>query len=411
MLEYISGRIVTHDSDFIGSICINKETGLIHSIQKDNLVSEHSRTLVIFPGFGDIHIHAREDNTGKHNYKEDYVSVSQASINGGVTHIADMPNNPSPPIDDTSYLLKSELKQKASIHVTLYAGIGPGTVPLTTKVPYKVYMGPSIGELYFRSNEELEKTVREYIGENVSFHCEDPDILEKSKNETYHEDRRPSKAETLATDFAIYLIEKYNLQGKLCHYSTKEGLRKIIEAKKRGVNVTCEVTPTHLFFDRSMITDENRRWLQMNPPIREKEDKEYLIQAIKDGYIDYLATDHAPHTQEEKEKGISGVSHLDTYSNFVTYLIKTCNVSLQKIAKICSKNPGDFVNPYLPKEFGKGFGCIQPGYSANFTILNLNRPITITKEMIRSKSGWSPFEGFTFPGSVETVYYRGKRLK
>jgi len=174
--------------------------------------------------------------------------------------------------------------------------------------------------------------------------------------------------------------------------------------------VTCEVTPTHLFFDRSMLTKENHKWFQMNPPLRSKEDREVLLQALINGDIDFLATDHAPHSIEEKQKGISGISQLDTFSLFVTHLILEKKVPLFRIAEVCSKNPGDFVNPYLPKEFGKGFGYIKEGYSANFTVLNVRKPMEFKKEMIQSKSGWSPFEGYTFPGSVEAVYYRGQRL-
>ncbi len=406
---------MTHENDFIGKIFFNEETGLITSVEKlpelkSTPESYSIQDCVIFPGFGDIHIHAREDISGKQTYKEDFQSASLAAINGGVIHLADMPNNPIPPIDNESYAKKQNLAKNAPIQITLYAGIGPNTRPLSSKVPYKAFMGPSIGELYFQTNTELENTICHYRGENVSFHCEDPIILEENKNKKLHEDKRPPSAEISATEFALHLIEKYDLTGKLCHYSTKEGLQKIISAKKRGIRVTCEVTPTHLFFDRSMLTDENRFWFQMNPPLRDLEDKTALLDALINGDIDYLATDHAPHTIEEKKSGISGISQLDTYSLFVTYLTLEKKVLLKRIAEVCAKNPGDFVNPYLPEKYGKGFGRIEEGYSASFTILNLKRPITFQKEMIKSKSGWSPFEGFTFPGSVEAVYFQGKKL-
>ena len=146
----------------------------------------------------------------------------------------------------------------------------------------------------------------------------------------------------------------------------------------------------------------------MTPPVREKEDKEALLQAVMDGTVDFLATDHAPHSIEEKENGTSGIPHLDTYGLFVTWLIQEKKIPLQKIAEICAKNPGDFVNPYLPGKFGKGFGQIITGFSANFTILDLNKKTTVTREMLKSKSGWSPFEGITFPGSIVDVWFAGK---
>ncbi|MCX7998291.1 MAG: amidohydrolase family protein, partial [Leptospiraceae bacterium] len=359
----------------------------------------------------DIHVHAREDISGKHTYKEDFSSAGKAALNGGVVQIADMPNNPVPPVDDESYLQKEKLTHKSPIHITLYAGVGPNTYPLKRNVPYKVFMGPSIGELYFRNNQELETVIQRYRNQNVSFHCEDPEVLENSKNKPTHEERRPVEAELLATDFALYLIEKYKLKGKLCHYSSGVGLQKIKEAKRKGLNVTCEVTPTHLFFDKTMLTDENRKWFQMNPPLRNPEDKKFLLQALKDGEIDYLATDHAPHSIEEKLNGISGISQLDTYGLFVTHLIVNENVSLKRIAEVTSKNPADFVKPYLPSKFGKGFGYIREGYSACFTILNLKKKTLFLKSMIQSKSGWSPFENYTFPGSIEAVYYLGQKIR
>jgi dihydroorotase len=410
MIESISGKIITHEREFLGTIHYDAETGLITQVSEgiSNASLSFGEECLIFPGFGDIHIHGREDVSGEHNYKEDFVSAGNAALNGGVIQIADMPNNPIPPIDDTSYNQKEQLTFKSPIHITLYAGIGPETKPLKRKVPYKAFMGPSIGELFFKNNEELEKTIQDYKGLNVSFHCEDPVILENSKGEAHHEDRRPVQAELLATDFALYLIEKYDLVGKLCHYSSGEGLEKIISAKKRGVKVTCEVTPTHLFFDRTMLTPENHKWFQMNPPLRGPEDKARLLEALKEGWIDFLATDHAPHSIEEKQKGISGISQLDTYALFVTHLLINEGVSPMKIAEVASKNPGDFVKPFLTEKYGKGFGKIETGYSASFTILNLKKPCTFLKSMIKSKSGWSPFENHQFPGSIEQVIFHGK---
>ncbi|TGN20861.1 amidohydrolase family protein [Leptospira idonii] len=408
----ISGRIITHEKEFLGTIEFDSSSGLItnvsESIESDS--RKFSEDCIIFPGFGDIHIHAREDVSGKHCYKEDFISAGKAAVGGAVLHVADMPNNPVPPIDDSSYDSKNALTKKSAIHITLYAGIGPNTKPLSKKVPYKVFMGPSIGELFFEDNAGLENVIRHYKGQDVSFHCEDPEILTANKEKPTHEERRPKEAETLATDFALSLIEKYELKGKLCHYSTKDGLQKIIAAKKRGINVSCEVTPTHLMFDTDMLTETNHKWFQMNPPLRGREDREAMVKGILDGHIDFLATDHAPHSIEEKLKGTSGISQLDTYGLFVTYMILKLGIPLQTIAKICAKNPGDFVKPYLPEKYGKGFGEINKGYAANFSILNLKKPFVFQKSMIKSKSGWSPFEGFEFPGSIEAVYFLGEEL-
>ena len=124
--------------------------------------------------------------------------------------------------------------------------------------------------------------------------------------------------------------------------------------------------------------------------------------------VDYLASDHAPHTLEEKSRGISGQPHLDTYGAFVTWLLLEGGLTPERIAAVCSANPGEFVNPYTaPRKFGR----IEPGYVASLTVLNLARPVTVRREDLKTKCGWSPFEGVTFPGSVEAVFIEGKRQK
>jgi dihydroorotase len=361
---------------------------------------------LIFAGMGDIHIHARDDVSQAETYKEDFSTAARAALHGGVVHVADMPNNSVAPIDDASYRGKQAhlRSRRVPIQVTLYAGIGPGTQPLAFPVPYKVYMGHSVGDLFFTTLEQLDATLAGYRGCDVSFHCEDPVLLEAHKHAATHEGRRPAECEVSATRFALQMIEKYHLTGKLCHYSVGEGLPLIREARKRGLQVTCEVTPHHLYFDTSNITAANRGLMQMNPPLRATADRLAMLAALRDGTLDYLATDHAPHTLEEKARGISGQPHLDTYGAFVTWLILKQGFRPEQAAAFCSDNPGKFVNPYTaPKKFGR----IEPGYVASLTVLNLARPVTICREDLFTKCSWSPFEGVTFPGSVEAVFLDG----
>ncbi|MCH9656994.1 MAG: amidohydrolase family protein [Planctomycetes bacterium] len=365
---------------------------------------------LIFAGMGDIHIHARDDVGESQIYKEDFCTAGAAAMNGGVVHVADMPNNPIPPITDESYHEKSRhlKKRNPAIHFTLYAGIGPGTRPLSFAVPYKAYMGPSVGDLFFKTLEQLDETLSLYRGCDVSFHCEDPILLEHHAHAKNHEDQRPAECEISATRFALQMIEKYDLKGKLCHYSVGEGLPLIREARSRGLQVTCEVTPHHLYFDQSDLTDQNRGKMQMNPPLRTIADRQAMLDALREGTLDYLATDHAPHTLEENEQGISGQPHLDTYGAFVTWLILDQNFAPEQAALFCSENPGNFVNPYIsPKKFGK----IEPGYTASLTVLNMHQPVTIKREDLKTKCGWSPFEGITFPGSVEAVFIEGRKVR
>jgi dihydroorotase len=373
---------------------------------------------LLFAGMGDVHIHAREDVSGKNNYKEDFLSALAAMKNGGVTHAGDMPNNPVPPVDDASYRGKFELASKAHRCLWFYAGIGPNTRPLFYTVPYKVYMGPSIGELFFKDLKTLDETLSHYRGQNVSFHCEDPEILDAHKNAATHHEKRPVKAETVATRDALMLIEKYELKGKLCHYSSDEGLKLIREARKRGVNVSIEVTPQHLYFDLENLGSDKMKSFQMNPPIRHKQDREALKAALKSGEIQFLATDHAPHTIEEKENGISGLTGLDTYAGFVTWLLNE-GFSPELMAKVCSENPGDFHNQFIPSwkklssdydGFGLGLGYLKPGFRANFTILKLHSPQTVTKDKLKTKVQHSPFMGVTFPGCLTGLFIGGQKV-
>ena len=374
---------------------------------------------LLFAGMGDVHIHAREDLSGKNNYKEDFSSARSAARNGGLCHCGDMPNNPVPPIDDESYEKKLNLAcEKAQGEIWIYAGIGPGTKPLTLAVPYKAYMGPSVGDLFFKDLESLENSISHYEGQWVSFHCEDPEILDRHTGEEHHHLRRPITAEVVATRDALKLIEKYKLKGKLCHYSSREGLNLIREARKRGVEVAIEVTPQHLFFDMEDLAEKDYGRFQMNPPIRYRSDKNELLEALKNGEIQYLATDHAPHTHEEKKKGTSGLTGLDTFAPFVSWLLSQ-GVDPKLIAKITAENPGDFHNQFIPSwkkmnpvfsTFQKGLGYLEKGFRGNFTVINLKKPLQVKDSFLKTKAGHSPFDGIEFPGSLEALFIRGEKL-
>jgi dihydroorotase len=405
---------------------------------------------LIFPGFIDVHVHARECADHSWDYKEDFTTAGWAAINGGVVAFADMPNNPVPPMDLKSYDDKNQLAKKSAVDVVLYAGIGPGTKPFersvpiyrlqpinghaTKQVPYKVFMGQSIGDLFFSTLEDLESAISKYSGQNVSFHCEDPEILEKNKIQPTHRLRRPPEAEISAVDFALKMIKKYRLQGKICHCSTVEGLQKIISAKKSGLSVTVEVTPHHLYFDDTVIARRSAQGdeailsekgiaassrqspgllamtkkLQVNPPIRQtKENRLALIAALKKGDIDYLATDHAPHTIAEKEKGMSGLPHLDTYGPFAAWLMAEHGFTPADIARVCSFNPGKWFNQFSPIKFGE----VKKDYAGSLTVLDMKKPVKIEKTMLKTKCGWSPFEGVAFPGRVAMTIIKGKVFK
>jgi dihydroorotase len=494
----IEGKIVNIDGVRQGRVEIDESSGLITSVSqptgKADLVFKEE---LIFPGFVDLHVHAREDVSHNQDYKEDFVSASAAAINGGVVAIAEMPNNPVPSIDEKSYADKKALTAKSKIEIVLYAGIGQGSKPLfgsapaespfgihrptnqpinghattQTLVPYKAFMSPSVGDLFFKSQAELDETLERYQGQSVSFHCEDPEILEKFKNQATHEARRPKEAEISAVGFVLKLIEKHQLQGKICHISAKESLNLIVEAKKQGVNVTCEVTPHHLYFDDTAIASVAKqsfsgdkiassslrsrfgglgsdallamtKLLQVNPPIRSREDREALLLGLKNGQIDFLATDHAPHTKEEKLTGVSGIPHLDTYGLFVSWLMREHQFAPEDITRVCSFNPGKFLNQFTPTPEPRGrksvdewletqrilprshgdksvvwgfiknqYGKIEAGYTGSLTVIDVRQTTLVKAENLKTKCAWSPFEGMEFPGKVIATIIKGKTYK
>ncbi len=400
----IRGTIVAQGGTRGADVVINEATGLIEAV--DRLGSgpadyEAPEAALIFPGFADIHVHAREDESGAHSYKEDFRTMSEAAIQGGVVHVADMPNNPVPPSDDIRYRAKEKLTESSLIPVTLYAALGPNTSPLSFPAPYKAFMGKSVGDTFFASREQLEAALERYRGQSVSFHCEDPGILDANKEKATHPLRRPPEAEISAVTTALELIERYELRGKICHASTARSVELIIAAKRRGIPATIEVTPHHLYFDDSAP-------LQMNPPLRTREDRFTLLEYLRKGDIDYLATDHAPHSVEERERGISGLPHLDTYGAFVSWLIKEKRFLPQEVLRAASANPGTFLSPFLGCGFGKGYGRIEKGYVGSLSVLDPSKSVTIAREMLKTKCGWSPFEGITFPGKVVATIVKGK---
>ncbi len=416
---YIYGNVVKEDGVSYGLITIRD--GIIAGFKRGKSpplsknVHAYDANYLIFPGFIDIHTHCREDTTEIDNYKEDFYTAGLAALSGGVTYIADMPNNPQPPVDFESYMKKYALSKRCPIDVLLYAGIGQNTNRVRSHesfeglgVPYKVFLGPSTRSndvLHFDDYKQLNKVLEQYVGESVSFHCEDPVLLDLYKNGKNHEQRRPAVCEYTAIDVAINFIKSHKLKGKICHVSTRQGLEKIIKAKREGVDITCEITPHHLYFDIEAMTAKIHHFLQVNPPIRHRADREFLLQELKAGNIDYLASDHAPHTVKEKLKSVSGIPQLDTYGPFVAWLIKKCEVDPTIIYKMACKNPGNWIEQFT----GRKVGQIEVGYEASITVIDMDKT-AFDGRPLYTKCNWSPFDLRKLPGLVQTVFLKGEKV-
>lgn len=364
------------------------------------LSAEHT----LLPGIIDLHVHAREDTTATHAYKETFRSAGEAAIHGGVTAFAEMPNNPVPPVDDTSYLAKRELATRScAVDVLLYAGLGPRTQPLSFKVPYKAYMGQSVGELFFEDDATLLEALRRYPGQLVAFHAESPTVLARCRDQPTHVERRPPEAELEAVETAIRFAEEVGIEAHICHLSTAGGLDRIRAARERGLAITCEVTPQHLYYDYDNCEHyQDPGFLQCNPPIRTPADRRGLLEGFLAGDIDYLATDHAPHSLDENRTGISGMPHLDTYGPFLFWL-REQGASWARLLEASSRGPGKFLSRFLPDRYG----TIEAGAVGSLTVLQ-ERQHAVRRDELRTRAGWSPFEGHTFLGRVSHTIVRGR---
>ncbi|MEM7164657.1 MAG: amidohydrolase family protein [Planctomycetota bacterium] len=360
--------------------------------------------LLLLPGFVDIHVHCRDDPGGDERYKEDFGSASLAALHGGVVLVGDMPNNPQAPVDTDSYESKrQEVLARAKIDVVLYGGVGPGTVPFGQH-PYKCYYGPSVGDLNFVGKGTPATPLAHYGGHFVAFHAESEEVLEACAGAATHEERRPAEAEARAVAEILDLAREIGFRPHIAHLSSAAGLEEIRKGRAAGLDVTCEVTPHHLFFDDQNRGDfEHGDWLQMNPPLRTAADRAALMEAFANGEIDILATDHAPHSLDENERGISGVPLLDTFGAFVT-LLAAQGIPWEVLVERCCRRPAELFAPFLDGPLG----TLEVGSLASFAVVDPTTPWRVQAEDVQTRASWSPFEGAEFPGRVAHTVVRGQ---
>ncbi len=372
----------------------------------DDLITVYSNSSnIIFPGFCDVHVHFREPGFF---YKESISTGSKAAARGGYTAVCTMPNlNPVP---DNAEHLSEQLKiieNDAVINVYPYGAITVGQ------------NGEELSDMDAMANDVIAFSddgrgvqsqllmkqamlKAKSLGKIIVAHCEDNSLLFGGyiHKGTYCENHSHrgicSESEWKPIERDIALAKETGCSYHVCHISCKESVELIRQAKKDGVDITCETAPHYLVLDENDLQEDGR--YKMNPPLRSKEDRMALIEGIKDGTIDMIATDHAPHSAEEKSKGLEkssfGIVGIETsFQVLYTYLVKTNVISLEKLIELLCINPRKRFN--IP-------------YGNDYTVWNLDEQIVVNSDDFLSKGRSTPFEGMNLYSKCLLTVVNGK---
>ena len=398
----MSARMKLKVVGFCDSGIVSSGTPFTNELSFD-AVSEYA----VFPGFCDVHVHFREPGF---SYKETIESGSKASARGGYTAVCTMPNlNPVP---DSVENLNEQLRlieQQAVIHVYPYGAITVGEKG--EQLADLEGMAPNcIGFSDDGRGVQNDVMMREAmlrakaLGKMIVAHCEVNSLLNggyihNGQYAAQHGHKgicSASEYEQIARD--LRLVEEIGCAYHVCHISTKESVALIRDAKAKGLDVTCETGPHYLTMDDSFLQENGK--FKMNPPLRDKRDREALVEGIIDGTIDMIATDHAPHSAEEKSKGLAGsafgVVGIETaFSVMYTHFVETGIISLEKLIELMSLNPR--------KRFRIPVG-------GDYTVWSLSKEFVVDPEEFISKGKATPFDGWKLKGECLLTVCDGKTV-
>lgn len=354
----------------------------------------------ILPSFCDVHVHFREPGQ---SYKETISTGSLAAAHGGYTTVCTMPNlKPAPSTMDTLRVQLELIEKDAVIEVVPYGTItmeqsGRGKLSdMKALAPHVcAFSDDGRGVQADGLMREAMYQAKE-LGKLIVAHCEDESLLNEGKV-------RESEWKQIERD--LKLADETGAGYHVCHISCKESVEVIRDAKKSGVDVTCETAPHYLIFDTSDVEDYIARCpeyggrFKMNPPIKDKADRESLIAGVLDGTVDMIATDHAPHSAEEKRRGFAnssnGITGLEcAFPALYTYLVKTGVMSLEHLLHMMSVAPRE------------RFGLKQNGW----TMVDLEHTYRVDSEDFRSMGKCTPFYGHILNGKVQMVIMEGNTV-
>lgn len=396
---------------------IGIENGKIFRISKERIIADESidcNGKIVLPGIIDEHVHFRVPGN---EHKEDWKTGSKAAIAGGVTTVLEMPNT-NPPT--TTQALLEEKREIAERDSFCNYGFHFGATnenfnemeTVTGINSIKVFMGSSTGNLLIEDENILKKVFETAKKRNlvVTLHAEDEQLIKQNFERTEeknhaiaHNKIRNNETELKAIEKAIGLNRNIGAKLHFLHVTTKQGIELIARTKKRCDNISCEVTPNHLFLTEQ-FTREKGNLGKINPPLRSKEDVQALWKAINNGTVDCIATDHAPHTIEEKNqeylKAPSGIPGIETMLPLLLNAFNQNRISLQKIIQLCSENPARIFNL-------RNKGKIALNNDADLTIIDLKKEKTIKNEELQTKCRWTPFNEKKLKGTIEKTIVKG----
>lgn len=365
----------------------------------------------VFPGFVDVHVHLREPGF---SYKETIRSGTRAAARGGYTHVCAMPNlDPVPDCLDHLRPQLEAIERCGAVHVHPYGAVtrgerGEELADMAALAPYVA--GFSDDGRGVQSREMMGRAMRESarLGKIIAAHCEDDALLRGGYIHDGAYARRhghrgicsESEWGPIARD--LELAEETGCPYHVCHISTRESVELIRRAKARGVDVTCETAPHYLVFCDQDLQEDGR--FKMNPPLRGEEDREALLAGLLDGTIDMIATDHAPHTAEEKsrglEKSLMGVVGLETaFPALYTCLVRSGRLPLERLVELLHSGPA--------RRFGFGTP-LAAGQSADLTVFDLETAYTVDPARFQSMGRATPFAGMELYGVCRLTMVGGE---